>query len=159
MGSDGAADARCSPLSLHPGSYQDQDLSVAWGLGDSSQGADGEVESIKNHKQTNNCQKRRAQTDSGGLPGGSAGEESACSAGDSSLIPGSGRSTGEGIGSPPQYSRASLVAQMVKNLPAIGRPGFDHWVGKIPWRKERLPTPVFWPGEFQGRRSLASSSL
>ena len=30
-----------------------------------------------------------------------------------------------------------------------GRPGFDPWVGKIPWRKERLPTPVFWPGEFR----------
>ena len=29
-----------------------------------------------------------------------------------------------------------------------GRPGFDPWVGKIPWRSERLPTPVFWPGEF-----------
>ena len=28
------------------------------------------------------------------------------------------------------------------------RPGFNPWVGKIPWRKERLPTPVFWPGEF-----------
>jgi len=31
-----------------------------------------------------------------------------------------------------------------------GRPGFDPWVGKIPWRMERLPTPVFWPGEFHG---------
>ena len=31
-----------------------------------------------------------------------------------------------------------------------GRPGFDPWVGKIPWRKERLPTLVFWPGEFHG---------
>ena len=31
-----------------------------------------------------------------------------------------------------------------------GRPGFDPWVGKIPWRRERLPTPVFWPGEFHG---------
>ena len=30
------------------------------------------------------------------------------------------------------------------------RPGFDPWVGKIPWRRERPPTPVFWPGEFQG---------
>ena len=30
------------------------------------------------------------------------------------------------------------------------RPGFDPWVGKIPWRGERLPTPVFWPGEFRG---------
>ena len=41
--------------------------------------------------------------------------------------------------------RASHVAQLVKNLP-----GFDPWVGKIPWRRERLPTPVFWPGEFHG---------
>ena len=43
--------------------------------------------------------------------------------------------------------RASLVAQLVKkNPPAVqnpGRPGFDPWVGKIPWRRERLPTPVF----------------
>jgi len=30
------------------------------------------------------------------------------------------------------------------------RPGFDPWVGKIPWNRERLPTPVFWPGEFHG---------
>ena len=30
------------------------------------------------------------------------------------------------------------------------RPGFDSWVGKISWRRERLPTPVFWPGEFHG---------
>ena len=27
---------------------------------------------------------------------------------------------------------------------------FDSWIGKIPWRRERLPTPVFWPGEFHG---------
>ena len=31
-----------------------------------------------------------------------------------------------------------------------GRPGFDSWVGKIPWRREQLPSPVFWPGEFHG---------
>ena len=31
-----------------------------------------------------------------------------------------------------------------------GRPGFNPWVGKIPWRRERLLTPVFWPGEFHG---------
>ena len=30
----------------------------------------------------------------------------------------------------------------------IKRHGFDPWVGKIPWRREKLPTPVFWPGEF-----------
>ena len=41
-----------------------------------------------------------------------------------------------------------LVAQLVKNLLYAERPGFDPWVGKIPWRRERLPTPVFWPGEF-----------
>ena len=32
----------------------------------------------------------------------------------------------------------------------VGKPGFDPWVGKIPWRRERLPTPVFWPEEFHG---------
>ena len=31
-----------------------------------------------------------------------------------------------------------------------GRPGFDPWAGTIPWRRERLPTPVFWPGELHG---------
>ena len=41
---------------------------------------------------------------------------------------------------------ASLVAQLVKNLPAMR----ETWVGKIPWRRERLPTPGFWPGEFHG---------
>ena len=45
---------------------------------------------------------------------------------------------------------ASLVAQLVKNHPQCGRPGFDPWVGKIPQRRERLPTPGFWPGEFHG---------
>ena len=44
---------------------------------------------------------------------------SACNTGDASSIPGSGRSTGEGIGYPLQYSWASLVAQLVKNLPAL----------------------------------------
>ena len=54
-----------------------------------------------------------------GFPDGSAGKESTCNAGDPSLIPGSGRSTGEGIGYPLQYSWASLVAQLVKNPPAM----------------------------------------
>ena len=34
-----------------------------------------------------------------------------------------------------------------------GRPGFNPWIGKSPWRRKRLPTPVFWPGEFQGLHS------
>ena len=54
--------------------------------------------------------------------------------------------------------RATLVAQMVKNLPACGRPGFDPWVGKIPWRRKWQPTPVFLPGESHGRRSLVGYS-
>ena len=36
------------------------------------------------------------------------------------------------------------------HLPATRRPGFSPWAGKSPWRRERLPTPVFWPGEFHG---------
>ena len=46
----------------------------------------------------------------------------------------------------------SHVAHLVKNL-QHRRPGFDPWVRKIPWRRERLPTPVFWPGEFHGQYS------
>ena len=52
-------------------------------------------------------------------PESSVGEESTCNAGDPRLIPGSGRSPGEGIGYPLQYSWASFVAQLVKNLPAV----------------------------------------
>ena len=54
-----------------------------------------------------------------GFPGGSNGKESAGNAGDPGSIPGSGRSPGEGIGYPLQYSWASLVAQLVKNLPGM----------------------------------------
>ena len=53
------------------------------------------------------------------FPGSSAGKESTCNAGDPSLIPGPGRSPGEGIGYPFQYSWASLVIQMIKNPPAV----------------------------------------
>ena len=42
--------------------------------------------------------------------------------------------------------------------PQCQRPGFDPWVGKIPWRRERQPTPVFFPGESHGLRSLAGYS-
>ena len=44
------------------------------------------------------------------------------------------------------YDGVSLVAQLIKNPPAM----WETWVGKIPWRRERLPTPVFWLGEFHG---------
>ena len=55
-------------------------------------------------------------------------------------------------------SEASLVAQTVKNLPAMQRPRFDPWVWKIPWRRKRQPTPVFLPREVHGQRSLAGYS-
>ena len=58
-----------------------------------------------------------------------------------------------------QFIRASLVAQLVKNLPAmqettcnVGDPGFDLWVGKIPWRRKWHPTSVILPGESHGQR-------
>ena len=49
------------------------------------------------------------------------------------------------------------MAQLVKNLPAMR----ETWVQSLgledPWRREWLPTPVFWPGEFHGQRSLVGS--
>ena len=76
-------------------------------------------------------------------------KKSACNGGDLGLIPGLGRSLGEENGNPLQYSWTSLVAQLGICL-QCGRSGFDLWVGKIPWRRERLPTLVFLPGEFHG---------
>ena len=63
------------------------------------------------------------------FPDSSVGKESACSAGDTSLILGSGRSVGEWIGYPLQYSWASFVAQLVKNLPAMQ----ETWVQSLGW--------------------------
>ena len=64
-----------------------------------------------------------------GFPGSSAGKESTCNAGDPGLIPGSGRSAGEGIGYPFQYSWVSLMAQLVKNSPAMQ----ETWVCSLGW--------------------------
>ena len=77
-----------------------------------------------------------------------AGKKSACSAGDPSLILRLERSPREGY--PLQYSWASPVTQLVKNLPAMQAT----WVQPLGWEdpleKDWLPTPVFWPGEFHG---------
>ena len=85
-----------------------------------------------------------------GFPCSSVGKESACNAGDPGLIPGWGRSLGEGIGYLLQYSWASLVAQLVKSPPAM----WETWVWTLGWEdpleKGKVPTPVFWPGEFHG---------
>ena len=64
-----------------------------------------------------------------GFPGSTAGKESACNAGDPGSIPGSGSSPREGIGYPLQYSWASLVAQTVKNPPAM----WETWVQFLGW--------------------------
>jgi len=65
-----------------------------------------------------------------GFPGSSACKESTCNAGDSSSVLGSGRSPREGTGYPLQYSWASLVAQLVKNLPAMR----ETWVLSQGWK-------------------------
>ena len=64
-----------------------------------------------------------------GFPDSSVGKESACNAGDPGSILGSGKLAGEGIHYPLQYSWASLVAQLVKNLPATR----ETWVQSLVW--------------------------
>ena len=60
--------------------------------------------------------------------------------------------------------RPLLVVCAFSSIPTLGislqcrRPGFDPWVGKVPWRREWQPTPVFLPRESHGQRSLASYS-
>ena len=84
------------------------------------------------------------------FPDSSVGKEFTCNARDLGSVPELGRSTGEGIGYPLQYSWDSLVAQLIKNLPEIQ----ETWVESLGWEdpleKGKLPTSVFWPGEFQG---------
>ena len=63
------------------------------------------------------------------FPGSLAGKESTCNSGDPVSIPESRRSAGEGIGYPLQCSWASLVAQLVKNLPAM----WETWVQSLGW--------------------------
>ena len=78
------------------------------------------------------------QADLGLIPGlgrsgfldSSVGKESACNAGDPGSVPGLGRSAGEGIGHPLQYPWASLVAQLVTNLPAM----WETWVQSLGWQ-------------------------
>ena len=122
------------------------------------------------------------------FPRGSASKESTCNVGDLGSIPGLGRSPEErksyplvfwprefhGLYSPwghkesdtteqlslslSSYNWASLMAQMVKNLPVVQETQIQSWVGKISWRREWLPTLVLLPGEFHGQRSLVGCS-
>ena len=121
-----------------------------------------------------------------GFPVSSTGKESTCNAGDPGSIPGSGRSAGEGIGYPLYYSWTSLVAQLVKNPPAmretwVWSPSWEdpiekgkathssilatdsivHGVAKSWTRLSQFqwhPTPVLLPGKSHGWRSLVGCS-
>ena len=53
-------------------------------------------------------------------------------------------------------NRASLMAQTVKNLPAMQETQVQSLGWEDPWRRKRLPTPIFLPGELHGQRNLAS---
>ena len=110
----------------------------------------------------------RGSAEESGFPSSSAGRESTCNTGNLGSMPGLGRSPGEGKCYPLQYSGLEnsmdcIVHGFTKSRTRLpwwrrrqsiclqcGRPGFDPWVGKILWRREMLPTPVFWPGEFHG---------
>ena len=124
-----------------------------------------------------------------GFLGSSAGKESACNAGDTGSVPGSGRSPGEGIGYPLQCSWAFLVAHWRRRhwhptpelLPGksygrrslVGCSPWGHWGSDttewlhfhfslftfMHWRRKCQPTPVFLPGESQGRGSLVGCRL
>ena len=93
------------------------------------------------------------------FPGSSVGKESACNSRDPGLIPGSGSSVGEGIGYPLQYSWASLVAQIVMNLPTM----WETWVQSLgledPLEEGMQPTPVFLPREWTKTGGLQSVGL
>ena len=79
-----------------------------------------------------------------GFPGASVGKESTCNAGDAGFIRGSGSSPGEGIGYPLQYSWASLVAQLLKNPPAL-------------W--ETLVQSLGWEDPLENRKTTHSNIL
>ena len=118
------------------------------------------------HKGRRRLPRLSVDTPPQGFPGGSGSKEATCSAGDQGSIPGSGKSPGEENGNPPQYSwpespmdRGAWKAAVHESICLeCWRPGFDPWVGKIPWRRKWQPTPVLLPGESHGGRSLVGYS-
>ena len=103
-----------------------------------------------------------------GFPCGSVGKESTCSVGDQGVIPRleipwRRERLPTPVFWPREFHRryspwASLVVPSVKHLPAMRRPGFDPWVGKILWRRKWQPTPVLLPGKPHGWRSMVGYS-
>ena len=100
-----------------------------------------------------------------GFPDGSVGKDSTCNAGDPGSIPGQGRSPGEGTGYPFQYFWASLVAQLVKNLPAM----WETCVQSLNWEdplekgqathSSNLAWRIPWTGEPGGLQSMGSQRV
>ena len=80
-----------------------------------------------------------------GFPDSSVGKESACNAGDPHSSPGSGRSAEEGIGYPLRYCWASLVAQLIKNPPAMQ----ETWVQSLGW-EDPLEKGKGYPLQYSG---------
>ena len=85
-----------------------------------------------------------------GFPHSSVGKESACNARDLGSIPGSGRSTGEGIDYTPVFLGFPCGSAGKESTCNAGDLGSIPELGRSPGEGERLPTPVFWPGEFHG---------
>ena len=108
---------------------------------------------------------KAAQRNILGFPDSSVGKESTCDAGNPSWIPGLGWSAGEGIGYLLQYSWASLVAQLVKNLPAMQ----ETWVQSLGWEdplekgtaahSSILAWRIPWTEEAGGLRSRGSQKV
>ena len=100
-----------------------------------------------------------------GFPDSSVGKESVCTAEDPRSIPGSGRSAGEGVGYPLQYSWASLMAQLVKNPPAL----WEIWVQSLGWEdplekgkathSSILAWRILWTEEPGGLQSMGSQRV
>ena len=97
-----------------------------------------------------------------GFPGNSASKESTCNSGDPGSISGSRRPPGEGIGYPLQYSWASLVAQLVKNLPAMRETRVRSLGGEDPLEEGMathssiLAQRISWTEEPGGLQSMGS---
>ena len=87
-----------------------------------------------------------------GFPDSSVGKESACNAGDPGSIPGSESSPGEGIGYPLQHSWVSLVAQLLKNQPAMQETQVQSlgWGDPLEKGMATLSSILAW--KFQGRK-------
>ena len=96
-----------------------------------------------------------SQCNSLGFPDNSLVKESASNSGDPGLIPGPGRSTGERIGYPLQYSWASLVAQLVKKKSAM----WETWVRSLGWEDPLEKEKAIHSGILAWRIPLTAQSM